>query len=343
MPRLPTPSRSAATNVEIILPLPPDAIVPQSRCSQVRARAAAPPVPPATVVGLRPAPQPARTRPTLHTTTTSPHPTQPQPQPHPLPPPPTPGLRPVRPREERDGVDHQELPGRQGAKFTAGRRGALGEPLRRSARAPALPRPAARRRRLLRLGSPLAAPGGRSPVLTPSTHFPAPSPPAARPLAPGVPAARELQPAQRGGGGGGARGGGLRSPLAPPDALPRSCASRAAPCPCTRAHPPPRPAPPTPLHPQPASQTHGKMPPIKVKFEIPYFTVSGLQVRGAVGRALGEEGRVAGAGVDVPVGRARERARRRWGCRAAPRSAASYRGLLAVTSGSRLTHATPPP
>ena len=26
-------------------------------------------------------------------------------------------------------------------------------------------------------------------------------------------------------------------------------------------------------------ETHGKMPPIKVKFEIPYFTVSGMQVR----------------------------------------------------------------
>lgn len=26
--------------------------------------------------------------------------------------------------------------------------------------------------------------------------------------------------------------------------------------------------------------TRGKMPPIKVKFEIPYFTVSGIQVRG---------------------------------------------------------------
>lgn len=29
------------------------------------------------------------------------------------------------------------------------------------------------------------------------------------------------------------------------------------------------------------TQIHGKMPPIKVKFEIPYFTVSGLQVRAA--------------------------------------------------------------
>jgi hypothetical protein len=31
-------------------------------------------------------------------------------------------------------------------------------------------------------------------------------------------------------------------------------------------------------------EAHSKMPPIKVKFEIPYFTVSGMQVR--VARAL---------------------------------------------------------
>lgn len=29
-------------------------------------------------------------------------------------------------------------------------------------------------------------------------------------------------------------------------------------------------------------ETHSKLPPIKVKFEIPYFTVSGMQVRGVL-------------------------------------------------------------
>lgn len=35
-------------------------------------------------------------------------------------------------------------------------------------------------------------------------------------------------------------------------------------------------------------ERHSKMPPIKVKFEIPYFTVSGMQVRGEGSRRQGQ-------------------------------------------------------
>lgn len=50
----------------------------------------------------------------------------------------------------------------------------------------------------------------------------------------------------------------------------------------------------------------GKMPPIKVKFEIPFFTVSGVQVGGGEGRraggADGRRGARAGAGSEAMGG-----------------------------------------